>query len=117
MKREIVVALHKRHVEDAHDFLESRYICPMCDLAYQESYNYWTAKLEETLIPVIQEHERRWEHDGVMIGNVSSPALDILHEILERWIKLRPVVVEDAPESYFDHPIVVEIYEKELAKK
>lgn len=117
MKREIVLALHRRHVEQNHDFLVCRGTCPMCDYAYQEAYNYWAAKFEETLIPVIRQHEATWEREGVMIGNVSSPALDILHEVLQNWVKLKPVVTNDAPDVYFDHPIVEEMYEREMSRK
>ena len=117
MKRDIVLTLYKQHIEDAHDFLVHRETCPMCEYAYREAYQYWTAKLEENLLPLIQEHEARWERDGVAIGNISSPGLDIVHEVLTHWVKLRPVVVDDAPETYFDHPVVQELYEKELAKK
>lgn len=89
----------------------------MCDYAYWESYNYWTSVLEETMAPLLKEHENRWERDGVMIGNVSSPASDILHGILQNWLKLPRVPIQDCPEMYMDHPIVLRIYEKELAKK
>lgn len=117
MKHDIVLTLHAKHINDNHKMEEHRFSCPMCEYAYRESYNYWMAVLEETMLPLVKEHEARWEQDGVMIGNASSPASDILHELLTHWIHLPRVHVPDSPEMYYDHPIVVELYEKELAKK
>jgi hypothetical protein len=117
MKREIVLALHRQHVEEKHNPEAMKDVCPMCEHAYKETYNYWVSKLEQNLMPLIKEHESFWDHEGVNVGNVSSPALDILHDILQHWVQLPPVEVSDAPEDYLQHPIVLALYEKELSKK
>lgn len=117
MKREIVLGLYRQHVDQNHDIELHRHDCPMCEHAYREAYNYWTSVLEENLLPVLKSYEKRWEREGVAIGNLGSPALDILHDILSHWIVLPAVEVTDNPEMYFHHPIVLAIYEKELSKK
>lgn len=116
MKREIVLALHRKHVEECHLMEQHRDVCPMCDVAYREAYAYWTSVLEENLLPVLHSYEEFWQREGVAIGNVGSPALDIVHEILTHWIVLPPVEISDSPELYLDHPIVVALYEKENSK-
>jgi hypothetical protein len=110
---EIVKALHAKHVHEDHDPNKHWETCPFCDRIRCEFLERVYMYIDEQLLALLHEHADKWVQDGVHIGNnISGHRMmtTLSATILQDWLLIPKMVLEDTPEEYRDHPIVEELY-------
>ena len=110
---EIVRALHTKHVQEEHDPNKHWETCPFCDRIRCEFLERLYMYIDEKLVSLLHKHADKWVQHGVHIGNdISGHRMmtNLSATILQEWLVIPKMNLEDTPEEYLDHPIVENLY-------
>jgi len=112
-KRELVVEVRKIHLEEhrtAHDPE-----CPFCQRKRDNAERLLASIHEGPLLDIVYAHMQHWERMGAWIGNRRNGHLlpmEVVAHVMSKWFALN-VDLPDTPEDYLDHPLILDLFERQ----